>query len=233
MPLRRSLSIPPAKRQMAPVTRKRFRRPATTLSVPRPLKAPGDQTVAVQRVFRDLNIIGAGLGVIDNGGYQGCAAINFKLSDLVNSQDITNFFDEYRIVRADVSFLPRYEDNVGATDNNIATLGWFIDHNDLSLSGFTQYENPWLERQGYRQTTFDKPVHISLTPKPLEAVYRSLTNTAYQTAPGFNKWLSTAYNDVPHYGLFYRLYKPFATVADTQGAVSVYIKLTVECRQTK
>lgn len=233
MSLRRTLSIPyPKRQQMDPVPRKR-RRLGTTLSVPRPLKAPGDSTVCIQRTFRDLNLLGAGLSVLDNGGFQGCASISFKLSDVVNSQDITNMFDEYRILRADVTVIPRYQDNVGASDNNIATLGWFFDHNDVSLSGFTQYENPWLERQGYRQTQLDKPVRFSLTPRPLEMVYLSTTNTGYQTAQGMNKWITTANNNVPYYGLFVRVYKPFATVADTQGAVSIYVKLTIECRQTK
>jgi len=228
-----SLSGPLAKRAKVVYPRRR-KRLGATLRVPRPFKAPGDQVITVERTFRDTNIIGASLGVLDNGGYQGCAALTFKLSDCYNSQDITNMFDEYRIVKAEITFSPRYIDNTTATgDNNIATLGWFQDHTDVSLTGYTQHENPWLERQGYRQSTFDKPVRVSVYPRPLEMVYLNTSSTGYQTATGSNKWLACTQASVPYYGLFYRLYKPFATAADTQGMVSAYIKLTIQCRQTK
>jgi len=223
-----------------PVLRPRIRRP---------LDAPkaGDRKFVISRLVHPDVPMGQLVGadstlkpVTDATGYQVSAQLQFSLNQLPNYAAWTACFDEYRIVKCEVEFMPRWTTTGSAgTAVNHHILGYFpIDYPvafPLTGGGINTYqttEGAHINRVGYRQVPFDdKPVRVTCYPSPeLGAI--DLTNTDPVIGEP-STWLKTSTPATPHYGLIYRVYSPQATSADQLVTGEVYVRYYVEFRQAK
>lgn len=234
---------PSAKRQRPALKRRTtmvpFRR-RTYNTLPRPLwpvPAAGDGIHTFTRTYRGLNSFVPTTAVTDNGGVQSAYAMTFQISDVPNWQEYSSLFDMYRICKAEIVFEPRYTSNTDATsDNHLALLGWFVDHNGIDMTNFSGQENPWLEHEGYRQVLFDKETRISLTPRVSQMLYKSSIATGYQTQDmaGKSAWVQfTNGETIPHYGLYVRAYIPQAGTSVPYNVCNYYVRLTFQCRGSR
>lgn len=237
------MSEPAAKRQRPAVKRRTTMVPKRRVvynTVPRPLwpvPASGDGIHTFSRTFRGLNSLIPTTLCADNGGYQAAYAMTFQMSDLPNYAEYSALFDMYRILKAELVFEPRYTSNVdGTSDNHLAYLGWFVDHNGVDMTGFSGNENPWLEHEGYRQVLFDKETRMSLTPRVSQSVYKSSIASGYQTQDmaGKPSWIQfTAGEAIPHYGLYIRAYVPGLSAPGGYNLGNYYVRLTFQCRGSR
>lgn len=199
----------------------------------------GDRVVTFSRVYRDTEMLYPTTLVTDAGGYQGTRQLNFNAFQLPNYTDFQNLFDEYRIIKAEVTLYPRYITNtdggsgtITGADNHLMLLGWDYDANSATVPSTTA-EGPWLEREGYRQVQFTKPVKLTCYPKCNLGAYNSAVSTAYVAPGGPSPWISTANMAVPHYGASLRIYGPQLAAAMSENMCNVYVKLTIQFRQVK
>jgi len=223
------------RRKQAAPKRRVFKKTARSELIVRPIVPAQENLFSTTRRIRLAVGLSPTTVVTDNGGFQTTYGLSFQLSDLPNWQEYTSLFDQFRITGAEVEFQPRYTDNVGANDNNLITLGWFQDSNNVDLTGLTSVENPWLERTGYRQTVLDKIVKVKLTPRPQAMVYRTVTTTGYQVKDprSMNEWLASTDYLCPHYGLYFRVYAPDATASSSVNMVHVYVNLSLQFKSTR
>ena len=235
MPLKRSLTItdvaPAAKRSRKTAAAKYVK---PKMAVTRYLY-PGDNVHTHTRTFRlpalAPNNFTPNQALTDAGGVQATWRVNPVLGDLPNFTELSALYDEFRITECTVRIIPRYTDPVGAGDNNMLILGYFMDHNGAASGTYDIAENPWLERAGYRTCLLDKEVTIKFKPRPLQLNVNGTVNgtTSYNYAP----WLSTGDSAVIHYGSAFRIYAPTATASFTSAMCSVYVTLKVDCRQAR
>lgn len=132
----------------------------------------------------------ANLGVITTtSSVAGTAAYTFSLSNLANASDISNLFDQYRILQVTVSITAI---TAGAT-GSIYTA---FDFDDISTpTGI----NSMLEYDTLQVSSSSIVTQRTFTPRVLSEVYNSAVNTAYSTIA--RPWLDSSYMAVPHYGL--------------------------------
>jgi len=201
----------------------------------RPLDAPkaGDRTFTLSRLVHTTDTLVCSEAVGDATGYQGQGSLLFSLNRLPNYAAWTACFDEYRILKCEVEFQPRWNTTGSAgTAVNHHIIGWFpIDSANAQLAAGGS-EAQFINKVGYRQFPFnDKSVKTTVYPSPeLGAI--NLTNTNPVIGEP-STWLSTTTPTTPHYGLMYRIYSPQATSNDTLVAGEIYVRYTIQFRQAK
>lgn len=226
---------PAAKRTRRVTKRRKFKTTGPSTLMLRPLVPQQENVFSTTRRFRIPLGFAPTTLVTDNGGFQTTYGLSVNLGDLPNWQEYTSLFDQFRITGAEVEFIPRYNTNVLAVDNNLVHLGWFQDQNNVDLTGFTSVENPWLERTGYRQQILDRTIKVKFTPRPQMMVYQSAIATGYaQKSPkAMNDWIASTNYNVPHFGLYFRVYAPDATATSAIDMMSVYVNLSFQCKSTR
>jgi len=199
----------------------------------RPLDAPkaGDRTFMLSRLVHTTDTLVCSTPLGDASGYQSTGQLTFSLNQLPNYAAWTACFDEYRIVKCEVEFQPRW--------NTTGSAGTAVNHHivgfypvDSVVLPPTNAEAPYINKVGYRQFPFnDKSITTTVYPSP-ELAAINLTNTdAVIGEP--STWLRTALPSTPHYGLVYRVYSPQATSNDTLVAGEIYVRYHVQFRQAK
>ncbi len=126
-------------------------------------------------------------------------AASYYLASFDSTSEISENFQEYRIIELTVHFIPVAEFVSDATTTNIVNFGNFetvIDHHNdttpISHAELQQYKSYQLVKTG-------DPVSRTWTPRTLGRVYAGVTDGYYTMSPGV--WLSTDYNDVNYYGI--------------------------------
>lgn len=135
-------------------------------------------------------------------------AFAFRLSDIINFSSWTTLFDQYRIDKVVVKFVPvqteavfrPYDDttNPGASVSEIPRLCTIIDRDDESSPiDFNQiFQRPQSRTRKATQT-----ITWTFVPNRLVEVYRSATTTGYKVDTNKKEFLDCGYSDVPHYGM--------------------------------
>jgi len=148
-------------------------------------------------------------------------AISFQLAGFPDYVSWTNCFDAYRIIHADVEFIPFGVGVTGTTTTN-GTFYTCLDYADSTLVSFSdilQYDTRQILQSG---TYFER----RLTPRAADALYSgAFTSYGQRTAP----WIDTTSPNVQHYGIKY-----YATIASS--AVTIYspiVTITVSFRNSK
>lgn len=124
----------------------------------------------------------------------------FLLSNLRNSSDFTNLFDQYRINKVDLYFKLIQNPEAPTTTNIPATYYptlWYIrDYDDSANMTVANMQ----EKQGVKRIVMkpDMINKISVTPKFQRMLYQTLTSTGYGPAQG---WLDCVDASIPHYAL--------------------------------
>lgn len=238
MSLKRSLTItdaPVAKRTKTATYNKSVILRKPRQAIYRSLRFPGDNIHTHVRTYRlpalAPNNFTPNQALTDAGGVQATWRVNPVLGDLPNYTELTALYDEFRITECTVRIVPRYTDPVGAGDNNMLILGYFMDHNGAASATYDIAENPWLERAGYRTCLLDKEVVVKFKPRPLQLnVNGAVNGTASYSYP---PWLASGDSSVIHYGSAFRIYSPNATASFTSAMVAVYVTVKVDCRQSR
>lgn len=125
-------------------------------------------------------------------------ALQFRMGDLVNSTELQNVFDKYKITSAKI----KVQTTLNIAQQNTVPLP-FIDYvsdkddwTPLSVSDFR-------EKMGVKTKYFsgNRPaITMGVKPVPAAEVYNSITFTGY-AVPGRAPFINMAYPDVPHYGI--------------------------------
>jgi len=133
-------------------------------------------------------------------------SFQFQLNNIPGISDYTDLYDEYRIDRVTVTFLPMAQTmNTSTTGAQGAVFLMSQDNNDVFVPTSQAY---MLEYADVKVQPMFRQARISIIPKAADAIYNGIT-TAYGTRFG---WINTSNADVPHYGL-----KTFMTTSATPG----------------
>jgi hypothetical protein len=162
-------------------------------------------------------------------GLDTLAAFKFRLSDLTNSTEFTNLFDEYRIVKVELTF--RW-DHAPATVGAALNLGvppfyTVVDYDDAStpavITDLFQYESckMWDLSKG--------PAVVVVHPKISTAAYGAGVFTSYTNT---RSWVDNASPSVDHYGAKYGFQTSLwgAGGPTYYGYLTTVEKVFLECR---
>lgn len=151
----------------------------------------------------------SGAGVQSNAA----GAMSFALSSLPNATEFTALFDQYKIMKVKLDFIP-FGDNVNlpistmSGANGLVSPGGplvtAIDYDDNNVPGTAA---DLIQYQASRVTPIPKRLKMTLRPKFATEVYRSAIATGYGARTG---WLDCANSDIPHYGVKYYMNAPSA-----------------------
>lgn len=150
----------------------------------------------------------------------------FHLSDVAGFTEFTQLFDSYQIAKVKITFEPDVQmsvSNIGDTNPANQVVPSLYICRDLDNTVAPASEQVLAERSDVIRIPATKSHHMSIVPQVGREIYRSTTNTAYET-PYKVIWLDNAYSDVPHYGLIYGI------TADIGGASSLRYKYTIRCQ---
>lgn len=140
------------------------------------------------------------------------SSIIFRLSDIANDAEYTAIFDQYKLVKVVVKFIPLsalVSSNALAIDNGTTTdyfqasqrgLGFICSAYDLNDAN-TATTAALREYRCYKQTEAGHPHIRTIYPKAAAVVYDGAT-AAYSESRG---WVSTSYPDTQHYALKYNI----------------------------
>lgn len=156
------------------------------------------------------------------GGYA------FTLSQLPNASEFQNLYDQYRINKILIRFVPnRSESNVQTgTTAGIAQFNTILDYNDATapttLNELYEYAN-WRMTRGIS-------IHKRLfTPASVDFV-SGVGGAASGSNPTWKQWLSTSADGIQHFGLKYGL---GATAAAQDIIITPYVTVFFSCKFTK
>lgn len=147
--------------------------------------------------------------------------IQFRLSDLPNSAEITALYDQFMITKVVIKFIP-YRDKAELSNTAASTalgggrLFTVIDNDDstnISADACREYSS-------LKITDYGKVHKRVLTPAVLRQMYESTISSAY--TPCFKQWLSTSDPTTIHYGLKGGL------VVNDASAVTASIQYSIE-----
>lgn len=134
--------------------------------------------------------------------------LQFSMNTAVDFGLFTAIFDQYRITKVVVHFVPvktevvtrPYDDTTTPNANgDTPMLAYVIDRDDATTGGdgFDEIRN----RQGVIIKKMTSPHSVTFTPSRLRSVYQSPTTTGYVIDTDKYAWLDCATNSIPHYGL--------------------------------
>lgn len=149
------------------------------------------------------------------------------LSDVVNSSDFTNLYDQYRLDKLIIKFYLKFDpSSQSATTSNIPRLYWYRDLDDLTSPASLNE----IRENGKCKTvplTLYKPVTIVMKPNVLRVIYQSAVSSQY--TPSFNQWLDMSTPTNQHYGLKFAI----DDLTNTNYRVEVEGTLHFSCRQSR
>lgn len=133
------------------------------------------------------------------GTYDLPFSTQFMLSQVLNSSDITNIADKYRIKACYIRLFFNSSNSSVGSAYSMPQVYHITDHDDSTVPTVNQVR----EKMGVKYKTFKNAssyIGIKLNPRPLGELYKSALSTGYsplKSAP----WIDCNNNDVPHYGL--------------------------------
>lgn len=133
----------------------------------------------------------------------GGVAYTFSLNDTINPSEFVNLFEEYKINRILYRFvLDRDSDHATtATNRGFATrVMWVHDHTDstapASFAELQQYQHC---REAWLDTNRQSTKWFSLKPNTIDLGYTTVVANNY--GPNYKRWIDTANQSAPYYGL--------------------------------
>lgn len=146
---------------------------------------------------------------------------SFSLADLPSSSEFTNLFDEYKIAKITLQFIPAYVQ----VNNTVGKISpWFmycIDKDDVATpSTYTTI----LQYPSHKVISMTKGFTVSFAPRVATALYNGGVTTAYGSDARF---IDTASDAVPHYGFKYGV--DLSTDANSYK-YNIFAKYTIHVR---
>lgn len=208
MPLRRRMRSRRPMKKGRKFGKKRWaRKPRASTTYLFKRQAPGFEitntsTIGVAQVT-DTNQMGIQTPVFEtslSGGgapYRFGAVSYFKLSNVLQSSDLTALYDRYKITGIKFKIIPL--SNVASVNGQglIPTMVYHTDYDDaLTPTSDTDVR----VKAGAKEVRLDRPRTIFIKPKIADAILGASAGTAY-SVPKKAPYINMAYPDVPHYGL--------------------------------
>lgn len=142
------------------------------------------------------------------------------LTDTPGYAELTALFDQYKLVKVELSLIPLWNTTITAVGAGNGDLGGFVhsvtDYDDnLAPAASTAGIQALMQYRSYRAQTLvsREPLKWSLSPKVASAVFGSGVFGSY--ASQSNMWIDAASTTVEHYGLkfIFEVLNPTAAVA--------------------
>lgn len=178
-------------------------------------------------VVTNITASTSGAGVQTNAA----GAMTFSLSSLPNASEFTALFDEYKIMKVKLDFIP-FGDNVNLPISSMSgstslvspggPLITAIDYDDNNTPGAAA---DLLQYQASKVTPVPKRMKMSLSPKFSTEVYRSGVATGYGARKG---WLDCVNSDIPHYGVKYWMNAPSSLASSFSYQVWAEVTIAVK-----
>jgi len=148
-------------------------------------------------------------------------ALNFQINSLGDLSSYQGLFDAYRIIQAEVQFIPKY---VVGSNTGVPLLFTVIDYDDSStptqISQLLDYDTVQISPGDVLQSRV-------LTPRAALGVYGSTLTSYGQTAN--SQWMDLASPQVQYYGVKYGL----EAAAYSAGFYEVIVTLTIQTKSQK
>lgn len=178
-----------------------------------PLFRPlGRNTVVTRGVF---------LGNLTSSTVPTFSSYQFALSDLPNNSEFTNLFDEYRILKVSIMFIPYLISTNTSANNPVPIFAYVVDKDD---AGTPSSLNDLLQYPACKVQSVLRRASVKFVPRISAAVYGGPATTSYGSKV---MWLDCSNSGVPHYGLKVHI------GSTTAGAVfghQIYAKYTIGLR---
>lgn len=178
---------------------------------------------AIFRTIRTVNVGAITAGLTDTG-----VGRTFKLSNLPNTTEFTNLFDQFRIVMVEAEYV--FSTHILASQARYPRITFAVDYSDASNpateSEVLQYQNAESFQFGQVKHTFKRVL------KPLAALaaYQG-TFTAYGTASS-TQWFDTNNSSVEYYGTKEWINNYNTTLA-TGAVINVYHRYHLEFKNAR
>jgi len=156
-------------------------------TVPRGVKS---RVVSIKRSFQGATISTA-MGIASTVG-----STAFNLTSLPAYTDFTALFDQYRLVKARIDFLPNITMNT--QPGQFSLFHMCTDPTDVTIPANT---NEVLQYDNHRTVQAYKPFSLTLKPTPSAAYYNTAASSGY--GPKAGAWIDGKSPGVAHYGLKY------------------------------
>lgn len=182
------MAIYRARRVGARRMRKPMRKPRVTRKVYRTYKKSYKRIVTVKRTVQ--------LATITNSTLDQNLVYQFKLSDLPNSTELTNLYDQYKIKSINLKIVPNYAVNTVGGGVSVPPVHSVLDFSDATaLTGITDY----MQYSTYKMTRGLSMHKRFLYPRQLEYALDQTTGTS-ALADVSNKWVRSESPNINHLG---------------------------------
>lgn len=160
----------------------------------------------------------------------------FQLDQTPNSSEITDLFDQYRIMGVSVKFVYMADSSTpipislaGTADIALPHIGWVKDYDDNDAlavrDDYMQYEN-------FKTRRLDKPFSIMLYPRLSRNVYGGLT--AAYALDNRKAWVDCNTADAQYYGFkFYIDPIIYGAGLHVIGKVDCYFTYYIQCKNSR
>lgn len=170
---------------------------------------------------------------INESGLGQNLAYTFKLENVVNSSDLANLYDQYRINKITM-YLERQSNTTNASGASSTPFNKKISvvHDYDDANPLTQ-EDDYLEYANCKRYNAigNGAIKITLYPKVLNTVLGAGGAPAYTTVNSNKIWLDVENDDTPHFGI--KIYVPGGITADGYGLFKVRAKFHLSMRNSK
>jgi len=183
----------------------------------------------------DANQIGLQTPVFESslagGGspYRFGAVSYFKLSNVLQSGDLTALYDRYKINGIKIKIIPL--SNMASTNGQglIPTMLYHTDYDDA----LTPTDDATVRvKAGAKEVRLDRTRTIYIKPKIADAILGASAGTAY-SVPKAAPYINMSYPDVPHYGLkmyFRDVNLNSATASSTNTCIRFETTYYISCK---
>ena len=152
-------------------------------------------------------------------------AFEFHLSDLVESGDLTQICDRYKIASANVCLQYNATNGLNLGPTNPCFVEWIADHDD-SIPPTVSTINA---KMGMRNKGFNTrgQVWMKTTPKVANQIY-DFPAAAYSVPKSL--YINSSYPDVPHYGIKGVIRGMYLIAALTGTCLTFDVSMKVVCK---
>ncbi len=177
----------------------------------------------IYRTVRTVNVGAITAGAIDTG-----VGRVFKLSNLPNTTEFTNLFDQFRIVRVEVEYV--FSTHILASQAKYPRITFAVDYSDASNpaseNDILQYENAETFQFGQVKHMFKRVFQ----PRAALASYQGAF-TGYGLANP-NQWFDTNNSSIEYYGTKEWITN-YNTTAATGATINVYHRYHLEFKNAR
>ena len=158
-------------------------------------------------------------------------ALTFSLSSLPNASEFQSLFDEYKLMKVKLDFIPFGSEvnlpisSMSGSTSLVSPGGPLITAIDYDDNNTPAAAADLLQYQASKVTPVPKRLKMSLSPKFATEVYRSGLTTGYGARKG---WLDCANSDIPHYGVKYWMNAPSALSSSFSYQVWAEVTIAVK-----